>query len=257
MSEGCLLWHPRYCGRDTSRKLQASLGCAEWSGKRCIQSLKVSRREGYRKRHGVFPDVRWRARFGNCDNVPAANHPGQRNRGGRAIMDSGDLRQRAVTYQEVMVAAERRIRHHRHIVLLAPQQNGRLNVTVVKTVRDLIGCAAMAVWNTEQIFHLANVEVGYTPSANLSRRAQLFESCYNGGELRAGDWRMQQIEIEMVGAETSQARLASTRDAISRHLVGLHLGDQEYAVALTGNHVTNELLGAAVAVITRRIDQRQ
>src|SRR2546421_53082 len=90
----------------------------------------------------------------------------------------------------------------------------------------------MAVWNTEQIFHLANVEVGYTPSANLSRRAQLFESCYNAGELRAGDWRMQQIEIEMVGAETSQARLASTRDAISRHLVGLHLGDQESAQLL-------------------------
>src|SRR5881227_1815579 len=90
---------------DDCRKLQASLGCAERAGKRCIQSLKVSRREGYRKRHSVFLDVRWRAGFGNCDNVPAANHPGQRNRGGRAIMHSGDLRQRAVTYQEVIVAA--------------------------------------------------------------------------------------------------------------------------------------------------------
>src|SRR5437899_12966826 len=113
-----------------------------------------------------------------------------------------------------MAAAERRIRHHRHIVLLAPQQNGRLNVTVVETVRDLIGCAAMAVWNTEQIFHLANVEVGYTPSANLSRRAQLFESCYNTGEVRAGDWRMQEIEMEMVGGGTSQASRASTHDGI-------------------------------------------
>src|SRR5438132_10716189 len=67
---------------------------------------------------------------------------------------------------------------------------------------------------------------------------------------------MQQIEIEMVGAETSQARLASTRDAPSRQLVGLHLGDQEYTVALTGKHATNQFLGAAVAVISRRIDQR-
>src|SRR3981081_1820702 len=70
---------------------------------------------------------------------------------------------------------------------------------------------------------------------------------------------MQQIEIEMVGAETSQARLASPRDAIARHFTrhfpGLHLGHQEYALALTGNHVTNELLGAAVAVVSRRIDQ--
>jgi len=34
-------------------------------------------------------------------------------------------------------------------------------------------------------------------------------------------------------------RLASTRDAVSGHLIGLHLGDQEYTVALTGNHVTD------------------
>src|ERR1700687_1373977 len=67
---------------------------------------------------------------------------------------------------------------------------------------------------------------------------------------------MQQIEIQMLAAETSEARRASTRDAIAGHLIALHLGDQEYAVALTGNHVTDELLGAAVAVVSRRIDQR-
>src|ERR1700747_2003019 len=61
----------------------------------------------------------------------------------------------------------------------------------------------------------------------------------------------------MVGVQTSEARLASARDAISRHFIGLHLGDQEYTVALTGNRVTDELLGAAIAVISRRIDQRQ
>ena len=67
---------------------------------------------------------------------------------------------------------------------------------------------------------------------------------------------MQQIEIQMFGAETSEARRAGTRDAIAGHLIALHLGDEEYAVALTGNDVTNEFLGAAVAVVSRRIDQR-
>jgi hypothetical protein len=38
-------------------------------------------------------------------------------------------------------------------------------------------------------------------------------------------------------------------------LIALHLGDQEYALALTGKHVTKELLGAAVAVVSRRIEQ--
>src|SRR5579864_4692209 len=66
---------------------------------------------------------------------------------------------------------------------------------------------------------------------------------------------MQQIEIKILGAETSEARRASTRDAIARDLIALHLGDQEYAVALIGNHVTDELLGATVAVISRRVDQ--
>ena len=158
-------------GQPTVLQTRCSLGCAEWFGKHCIQSLKVSRREGYRKRHSVFLDVRWRAGFGNCDNAPAAIHPCQRDRGGRATMDSADLRQRAVTYYEVMVAAERRVRHDRQVVLLAPRQNIALNATVVETVRDLIGGAAMTVRNTEEIFHLASVEIGYTPSANLLRRA--------------------------------------------------------------------------------------
>src|SRR6202011_5476758 len=60
----------------------------------------------------------------------------------------------------------------------------------------------------------------------------------------------------MLAAETSEARRASTRDAIARHLIALHLRDQEYAVALTANRVTYELLGAPVAVVSRRIDQR-
>src|SRR6266705_4950681 len=67
---------------------------------------------------------------------------------------------------------------------------------------------------------------------------------------------MQQVEIEMVGAETGEARLAGPRDAVSRHVIGPHFGDQEYAVALTGDHAADQLLGAAVAVQLRRIDQR-
>src|SRR5271170_3211329 len=67
---------------------------------------------------------------------------------------------------------------------------------------------------------------------------------------------MQQIEIKIVGAQTSEARRASTRDTVARHLIAFHLRDQKYAVALSGNYVTNELLRAAVAVVSRRIDQR-
>jgi hypothetical protein len=60
----------------------------------------------------------------------------------------------------------------------------------------------------------------------------------------------------MISAETGEARLASARDTVSRHVTGPHLGDEEYAVALTGNHVANQFLGAAVAVHLRRVYQR-
>jgi hypothetical protein len=67
---------------------------------------------------------------------------------------------------------------------------------------------------------------------------------------------MQQVEIEMISAETAEARLTSPRDAVSPHMIGRYFGDQEYAVALTGNHAADQFLGAAVAVHLRRVDQR-
>jgi hypothetical protein len=142
-----------------------------------------------------------------------------------------------VAYHQIIVAAERRVCHHRHIVLLAPWQKITLDAAVIETVRDLIGRAAITVWDAEESFHLASVEVGHAPSSYFLRRAQLFETSYNVGELGVGDWRVQQIQIEVVSAETAEASLASTRHAVSKHFVGLHFGNQEYAVTLTGDHM--------------------
>ena len=36
----------------------------------------------------------------------------------------------------------------------------------------------------------------------------------------------------------------------------VHFGDQKYAIALTGDHAADQLLGAAVAIHFRRVDQR-
>ena len=37
----------------------------------------------------------------------------------------------------------------------------------------------------------------------------------------------------MISAKTAEARVASPRNAVSHHVIGPHLRDQEYAVALT------------------------
>src|ERR1700719_191782 len=57
----------------------------------------------------------------------------------------------------------------------------------------------------------------------------------------------------MISTETSEARLTSARDAVSRHMAGRHLGYQEYAIALTSNRAADEFLGA---VHFRGVDQR-
>src|SRR5262245_41500574 len=64
---------------------------------------------------------------------------------------------------------------------------------------------------------------------------------------------MQQIEIEMVSPEAFEACLASSRDAVSRHMIGRDLGDQKNAVALAGNRATDKSLGA---VNFRGVDYR-
>src|SRR5665811_1588845 len=101
--------------------------------------------------------MRRRARFGNCDNVTAADGPGQRDRGRRATVCCADTRKRGVTHQAV--AAERSIGHHRHTALLAPWYQIILNPAGADVVKDLIGRAAVAVWNMEEVFHVADVEV--------------------------------------------------------------------------------------------------
>ena len=113
---------------------------------RCIQCLKLLRRERQRERDGVLLYVRRQAGFGNCDNVTDADGPGQRDGGRRAAVCCADTCKRGVTQQAG--TTERSIGHHRHAALLAPWQQIILNAAATDVVKDLIGRTAIAVWNT-------------------------------------------------------------------------------------------------------------
>src|ERR1700680_2615279 len=102
-----------------------------------------------------------RTGFGNCDDMTRADRPGQRDRSCRAIMGSADTGKRRIAQQAGAGAAERRIGHHRHAVRLAPWQQVTLDRTVAEVVGDLIGRAAIAVWGTEEVFHVTDLEVGH------------------------------------------------------------------------------------------------
>src|SRR5215813_10733711 len=197
--------------------------------------------------------MRYGTGFRNCNDVTAADGPGQRNSGCRATVCCANTCKRGITQQAGGGAAQWRIGHHRHAVLLAPWQQVMFNDAVADIVRHLICRAAIALWNTEQVFQVADLEVGHAPGANLPCRAQIFKSCHDAGKVGDAIWPVQQIEIEIISAETSEARLTSARDAVSRHVAGPHLRYQEYAIALTSDHAADEFLGA---VHFRRVDQR-
>src|SRR6516165_9886692 len=160
--------------------------------------------------------------FGNCNDVTATDGPGQRNSGCRATVCCANTCKRAITQQTGAGTAERRIGHHRDAVLHAPWQQVMFNAAVSDVVKDLIGCAAIASRNLEQTFHLVDCEVGHAPGANFPRHAQTFEAPYGPGKFGVPNWPVQQVEIEMVSAEPGKARLTSTRDPISSHVIGLH-----------------------------------
>ncbi|MOA17268.1 hypothetical protein D3C78_1375200 [compost metagenome] len=68
---------------------------------------------------------------------------------------------------------------------------------------------------------------------------------------------MQQVEVQAVGAQPSQAALAGRRDAQAAGVVRVDLADQEDLVAQAVDGIAHHILGAAFAVHFRRVDQRQ
>src|SRR5215831_149554 len=220
---------------------------------RCIQSLNLLRRQRERERDSVFLHMGHRAGFGDSNDIPATNRPGQRDRGWRATVDGANTCERGIMQQFGALTAQRRIRHDRHALPLAPWQQVTLNASIVEAVGDLVGRAAVAVWHMEQLVHLADRKVRDAPSTSLPRRAQAFERRDNARQAHDLLWPVQKVEIEMIYSETGKARLARARDAVSRHVSLPDFGDQENTISLTGNRTADKFLGP---VQLRRVDQR-
>src|SRR6185437_1398242 len=200
--------------------------------------------------------MRHGAGFWNRNDVTAANDPGQCNCGCGASMRCSNTTKNGITQQVGAEATKRRIGHHRHAVPFTPWQQVALNAATAEIVIDLIGRAAIAPGNAEQIFHLGQVEVGHAPGTNLAIRAQLFEPRHGLGKFGARSWLVQQIEIDMISPEPAKARLTSTRHGISSSVFGFYLGHHEGTVTLASNHALDQFFGTAHTVIARRVNER-
>src|SRR5690349_4221825 len=104
-------------------------------------------------------------------------------------------------------------------MLLAPWQQVIFNAALADVVRDLIGRTAIAVWNMEEFFHIADTEVRNSPGLNLPRRAETFERRDNDGEVGAPISPAREVKIKVFSSETAETRLASACDGISRRHV--------------------------------------
>ena len=106
-----------------------------------------------------------------------------------------------------------------------------------------------------QLFHVVGIEVADAPMANLAVPPQGLEAG-NRFLQRYGTSPMQQIQIEVIGAEAREACRTGAGNAVSRHLVGLDLRNEVDPLARACDHMAQELLGAAVAIIAGGIEQR-
>ncbi len=73
---------------------------------RSIQCLKLLRCQCQCQRDGVLLYMRYGTGFGNCNDVTAADGPGQRNSGCRATVCCANTRKRGITQQTSAGAAE-------------------------------------------------------------------------------------------------------------------------------------------------------
>src|SRR5262249_9075667 len=185
--------------------------------------------------------------------MAATDGPRERDRSGRATVGSANACERGITQQFGAFTSQRRIRHDRYALALAPWQHVTLDAAIAEAVGDLVGGAAVAFWYTEQLVHVADLEVGHAPRANFPLRAQAFKRGDDAGEAHDPLRPVQRVATEMMRAEAAKARPAAGGDAAPRHMGLPDLGDQEDTITLTGNRPADEFLGP---VQLRRVDQR-
>src|SRR5580704_8995445 len=107
--------------------------------------------------------MRRRARFWDGDDASAAYRPGQRNRRGARLALLGDADQRRIA-EKVTGSAQRRIRHDRQGMPLAPGEYAALDAAIREVVAHLVGGAGVAAGDAEQVFHVRYLKIRHAPS---------------------------------------------------------------------------------------------
>jgi hypothetical protein len=187
------------------------------------------------------------AGLGDRDDAILPEQPGERDVRRRHVVTSRDGAQRAMAEQPALL--DRRVRHHRDLLLAAPGQQIELDAAPREVVEHLVGRHRSAAGEPHQLDHVIQVEIADAPVPDLAGALQR-EECLEGlRELRLAA-PVQEIEVDAIGAQALQAALARRDRALARRVVGKHLADQEDLVAARPERVGHQLFRGAVAYIS-------
>ncbi|VVO37462.1 hypothetical protein PS689_05506 [Pseudomonas fluorescens] len=166
-------------------------------------------------------------------------------------MAIGDFMQGRVV-QQITRLADRAVRHQRQVTIGAPQHQVELDATLLRVVQHLIGGATRVV----QLDHVRHVEIGNAPGTDLAFLAQTFER-FDGLGQRVLARPVQQIKIDVIGIHPTKAGFAGFWNSCAAGVVWIDLADDEHLVALPGNGLPYDFLGAAVGIHFSGVDQGQ
>src|ERR1700722_4822921 len=202
----------------------------------------------------VLAHMRRVARLRDRADAVVPQYPRQRHLCRRgASVSRGDRLERRMAQQPALF--DRRIGHDRHAALPGPRQQIVLDATAGEVVEHLIGRDRVAATKLDELLHVVDVEIADAPAADLAGGDQRLERVDSFLE-RDIAAPVQEIEVDLVDAETPETAFAGRNGASPRCMVRQHLADQEQPVATPTDRLPDQFLAATVRIHLRRIDQR-
>jgi hypothetical protein len=132
-------------------------------------------------------------------------------------------------------------------------QKIEFDLAVFEVVEHLIGGTVSAAFDSEQFFHVVDIEVRHAPAFDFSSGAELLER-FHGLTERHVSAPVQEVKIDCINAKPFQTALTCLRQFAPRCVVRIHFRDDKHALALTFDCVGDDLFRVAVAVHLRGVD---
>ena len=175
----------------------------------------------------VFAHMRLAFRLWNGDDALLPHEPGKRHLGRRRVVADRDIHELAGA--EELPLIQRRIGNDRDMAPATPRHQCVFNTATLDVVHDLVRSHPCAGTRADEFLHIGEIEIAHAPVAYLAGTPELAE-CLQGLEKRNFLPPVQEIEVEPIRLEPSQAALARCNRAATCGVLRQNFADQKYLV---------------------------